>query len=221
MSTKRVIADQILTFLSAGYPDVADSVMKEDVYKQLEQKINSMFKMQQFSINLPSGETIPDNLMLATYEDIDIVSSTDVKSKSTLPVMPVSLPRNAGIQEIRPLISISRGERLLGQPMIPLVFGQGYLLQADTLLNDLMGQISYEPQGMTVVYSKNLVTLGFTKVDIKLVVFDMSQYSETDVLPIPSDMENEIVQELIKFFAPVQPEPSLVSNYSTPKASPQ
>jgi hypothetical protein len=215
--TKRILSDQVAYYLSSGYPDVADAVQREDIDKQIEQKINAMFKMQQFSINLPNGETIPDNIMLATYEDVPIVVASNVKSKSVLPVMPISLPRNAGIHEIRPVINTNGNERLLGPPFIPLISGQSYLLQADILLNDLMGQISYEPQGRSVVYSKNLVTLQITKCDMKLVVFDISQYDEFTILPIPSDMEDAVIQEVVKFFAPVQPEQGLVSNYPTPK----
>lgn len=218
--TKRILSDQVLIFLKAGYPDVAQSTQKEDVYKRIEQVVNSKFAMQQFSQNLPSGETIPNNLAIATYQDVAIVPAYAGKSKSILPAIPVTLPRNAGIQEIRPVLFLG-GERTLGQPLIPIQAGQGFLLQADQLLNDLMGQASYEPNGNSVVYSKDFRTLRIEKVDMKLVVFDMSQYSESDVLPIPSDMEDAIVREVIQFFAPVTPEPSVVSNYSTPKPGQQ
>ncbi len=218
--TRRIIADQVMFYLKGGYPDVAMGIQQEDIYKRIEQIMNSMFSMQQFNMNLPSGETVPNNLALATYEGVAVTVTNSNKSKSMLPVMPISLPRAAGINEIRPVIS-DNGDRILGNPMIPLQAGQGYLLQADTLLNDLMGQFSYEPNGRTVVYQSDITLLGITKVDMKLVVFDMSQYSDTDILPIPSDAEDDIVKEVIKFFAPVESEPALVSNIPTPKTNQQ
>lgn len=219
-SSKRLLSDQVMYYLSSGYPDVADAVQQEDVYKRIEQVVNSMFSMQQFSVNLPSGGTIPNNLAIATYEGVAVTVTNSNKSKSLLPVMPISLPRNAGINEIRPVIS-DIGDRILGNPMIPLQAGQGYLLKSDTLLNDLMGQISYEISGRQVVYQSDITLLGITKVDMKLVVFDMSQYAETDILPIPSDAEDDIVKEVIKFFAPVQADQALVSNLPTPKPNDQ
>jgi hypothetical protein len=222
MSTKRIMAEQVLYYLSAGWPDVADQVMREDVYKQIEQRTNIILKTQQFSVNLPNGEMIPDNLMVATYEDIPVLTTSTAnkaRSKATLPTMPVSLPRNMGILEIRPVF-IKNGEKILGQPMIPLQYGQGYLLEADILLNDLFGQVSYEPSGLTVTFSKDLLTLKINTVDMKLVVFNISQYSETDTLPIPPDYETQIIEDTVRFFAQnqvPQPQPSLVSNYSTPK----
>ena len=219
-TNKRIIADQVLYYLKGTYPDVAGGVQKEDVFKRIEQVVNAKFAMQQFSINLPSGETIPDNLAIATYDDVAIEPLYAGKSKSTLPAMPVSLPKGLGIQEIRPILHLG-GEKTLGQPLIPLQEGQEFLLRANNLLNDLLGQASYTPSGRTVEYSKDFRTLEITTVRMKLVVFDLSQYDETDTLPIPSSMEDEIVQEVIKFFMPVQAEPSIVSNYTTPQSKAQ
>jgi hypothetical protein len=202
MSTKRIIADQTMFRLNAGWPDIAQSTQKEDIFKALEQKINSLFKLQQFSVTLASGGTIPDNLAIANYEGITVTRTTNERSKATLPIMPISLPLNAGVHEIRPLMSAANNaDRMLGFPFIPLQAGQFFLLSADTLLNDLMGQVGYEVQGKTVVFTKDLTSMGVSKVDMKLVVLDMSQYSETDLLPVPADMEDQLVNELVQQFA--------------------
>ncbi len=215
-TTKYLLAEQVQMRLEGGYVDIAAAVQREDIYKAIEQKINSIFKMEQFSQNLPSGETIPNNLAIATYEDVVVSSSTSGKSKSTLPVMPISLPRNAGINEVRPVLNIvESGDRILGNPIIPLMAGQEYLLQADSLLNDLQGQFAYTPYGRELSYNKDLTTLGITKVDIKLVVFDISQYSVTDYLPISSDYEQQIVSELVNEFAGVTPETGVVNKNTT------
>lgn len=215
-TTKRLLSDQVMFFLSSGYPDVADDVQQEDIWKRIEQVLNSMYKMQQFSVNLPNAETIPDNLVLATYEDIAVTSVSDY-SKATLPVMPISLPRNAGINEIRPILSKRGTDRIYGNPMIPLLAGQNYLLQADALLNDLMGLFGYEVNGRTTVFTKDITKFDINTVQMKLVVFSIDQYSETDILPIPSDAEDAIIKEVIGFFVPVQPQPGIVSNYPEPK----
>lgn len=220
MSTKRIIADQVLTRLYGGYPDSAAPVQRPDVYKALEQKINAQFSLRQFQINLPSAGTIPDNLCIGTYEDVAVVSNSNGGSYSLLPVTPITLPRNAGIQQIRPNISSTGNVKLLGNPFIPLQFGQGYLLQADKLLNSLFGQISYEVSQKKVTYSKDITLFGITKVDMQLVVLDMSQYSETTDLPIPADMEEKLVSELVAQFAPIVPESGIVNAYTTSQQQP-
>jgi hypothetical protein len=213
MSNKRLISDQVILRLAGGYPDVTFNVEERDVWKALEQKINGKFKVNQFSVNLPSGGTIPGNLCLATYENITVTRTSNERSKCTLPAMPISLPRNAGINEIRPVLSVvTSGDRILGNPLIPLQAGQAYLLQADRLLNSLLGQWGYEVNGKTTIFTEDLTTYGITKVDIKLVVFDISQYGITDVLPIPSDYEEELINELVVQFAPTPVETGQVNN---------
>lgn len=221
MATKKQISDSILFKLAGGYPTKSFPIHEQDIWSSLEQKTNAMFSMRQFNMNLPNGGTIPDNLCLATYEDISVVSFNSGNSKSILPVMPISLPRNAGINEIRPLISVTpTGDRILGNPMIPLQAGQGYLLQADALLNDLLGQFGYETTGRSIVYTSDITTLGVIKVDMKLVVLDMSQYGINDILPIPSDYEAEIEEKLIQEFAPVVAKTGMVSNFTNPTQAP-
>jgi len=220
-STKKSISDAVLYLLAGGVPTKSFPVQEEDVWAALETKVNAMFGVKQFSINLPSGETIPDNLVLATYEDVAVTSFNSGNSKSILPVMPVSLPRNAGINEIRPVLSIvPTGDKILGNPMIPMLAGQTYLLQADSLLNSLMGQFGYEPNGRSVVYNSDITTFGITKVDMKLVVFDISQYGINDYLPIPSDYEDELETALVQNFAPVLAKSGFVSNFTNPTQQP-
>lgn len=215
-NTKRLVSDQVLFRIEGGWPDAASAVQKQDIWKALEQKVNGIFKLQQAAINLPSGETIPDGLAVATYEDIAVSRYGDRFSKSTLPIMPISLPKNAGIQMILPVLNITpTGDRIHGAPLIPLVQGQRELLQTDRLLNDLLGRWGYTPNGMTVYYTKDLTTFGVTLVDMKLIVFDIATLSETDILPIPQDMMEQIITELVQMFAPVQPETGIVNKNTT------
>lgn len=218
MSTKRIISDQVLTRLNEGWPDIAQGTQKEDVWKALEQKINAMFKVSQFNVNLASGGTIPDNLAIATYQNIAVTRTANMRSKATLPAVPVTLPLNAGVHEIRPVMNGNQvnTDRVLGMPLVPLQAGQFFLLSADTLLNDLMGQVGYEVEGKYVIFTKDFTTMGVSKVDIKLIVFDMSQYGETDVLPLPADMEEQIVNELVSQFTG-QPETGIVQKTNAPE----
>ena len=120
MSSKRLISDQVLYRLSGGSPDVSFPVQKQDVWKALEQLVNSMFKLTQFSENLPSGETIPNGLSIATYESVDVSSYGDV-SKATLPVIPIMLPKNMGIFDVRPAMSLPNVSGMFS--FIPLAKG--------------------------------------------------------------------------------------------------
>lgn len=213
--TKKGISDMIMYKIYGGVPDSSGAVDERDIWDAIDHKVNSILKTQQFNMNLPSGGTIPENLLIATYENVSVTKTANERSKCTLPVTPISLPRNMGIHEIRPVIStVDSGDRLLGDPFIPLQSGQFFLLKADQLLNDLFGRVGYEINGKTVLFTKDLPFMGVNKVDIKLLTFDISQYSITDDLPIPSDYIAQIEDELMKEFAPVVPESGLVNDYT-------
>ncbi len=206
MSTKYLIAEQILTKLEGGYPDIAGSVQKADLYKRIEQKCNAFFKMQHFSINLPSGETCPENLAIGTYENIAVTSSGLV-STATLPFMPISLPRNAGIYLIY-------DPNYPDNAFIPTLRGQRQLLRTDDLLSNILGQVSYEPKGKTIVFSADLTLMGTDVVTMELVCMDMSLYGIADMLPISSDMEDSIVMEIYKECLPIQAESGISNQYT-------
>jgi len=206
-SSKKIIGEQVLYKLNGGVLDNSFPVQLPDVYKALEQKINAKFQIQQFNINLPSGETIPDNLCVGVYENVPVVTYGALKSKCTLPVMPISLPKGMGI-------ALVYDPKYPDSPFIPLQRGMTSLLRTDVLLNDLMGLVSYEIRGNELIFNKKLFSLGVTEITIELVVMDISQYSETDPLPIPASMESDLITELTKEFIWVTSEAGLINNYT-------
>lgn len=210
MSTKDIIAEQVLYRLYGGTPDSNSPVEKRDIYKAMEQMINSDLKLQHFAQTLPSGETLPENLMIGIYDDVAVTSSENVvgKSYATLPAMPISLPKNLGIYQIY-------DTNHPDSPFIPIQAGMRGLLKTDALLSDLLGQVSFEPKGKTVFFSKDLPLFGIASVTMELLVMDMSQYGANDVLPIPADMEATLVERLYMIFSAVQPETAYVNPYST------
>ena len=205
--TKRIISDQVIFKLSGGLRPTKFPVDERDVWKALEQKINSLFKLKHFEVTLPSGELIPENTMIATYEG-NTVTSINEWSTAQLPVIPISFPRNMGIFLIY-------DPAFPDVPFIPIQRGQSALLGTDALLSDLMGQISYEPKNNIIKFNKDITTFGITEVTMELCVLDMSQYGITDILPIPSDYEERIVMELIQEFAPVLAKNGIVNNWTT------
>lgn len=211
MSTKYRLAEQVRFKLEGGYPDVAAAVQQPDVYVAIDQLINSLFKTQHYQETLASGETIPNNLMLATYTDVEVLPyNKGLLSYSLLPVIPVSLMRNMGITEVY-------DENNPQNLFIPLMAGQNILLRSQPLINDLLGQIGYTPYRDRIIYTTNLLLLNIPirTVSMRLLVFDIDQYDIYTPLPIPRDMENDIVDALVAKFAPVTPEPNLVDNFST------
>lgn len=207
MATKKEISEMVLFKLAGGWPDVNFQIDERDIFDALEHKVNEKFRLRHFDSTLPSGETLPENAMIATYTGNTVTSTLNRKSTATLPVIPIALPKNMGIY----LVYDPNYPDVM---FVPLQRGQVSLLKVDTLLNDLGGEIGYEPKNNIILFNRDLTLLGITSVTMELCVFDISQYSLTQELPIPSDMVGIIEDELVKEFAPVTPESGIVNPFS-------
>lgn len=205
--TKKLISDSVLYKLAGGIPHASFPIHEEDIWNGIDSRVNALFKLKQFDTNLPNGETIPENTMLATYEGIAVTSLGNGKSKATLPIIPISLPKSVGIFLIY-------DPKNPDNPFIPLQRGQLALLKTDSLLNDLMGQIGYEPNNIQVTFTKDITMFGVNEVTMELCVFDISKYGINDMLPIPADYTDRIEDELIAEFSPVVAKTGIVNNFT-------
>lgn len=208
MSTsKKKISDSVLYKLAGGIPDSGFPIDERDIWKALEDKLNALFKLRHFDTTLPSGETIPEAAMIATYTGITVTANSNDTSYATLPITPISLPKNVGIYLVY-------DADYPDSPFIPIQRGQKALLKTDELLSDFLGLIAYEPKNNQIVFNKDITLLGITSVTMELCVFDISQYSATADLPVPSDYEAQIEDELIKEFIWVNPESGILNNFT-------
>lgn len=191
-STKQLMAEQILYMLRGGNPGAASTIKLFDIKKAIEQKINYLFKVEQFQVNMPDGGTIPEGVMLATYDNIPVYTYKDT-SAASLPAIPVALPRNMGVYHVSKAGS-------LANPFIPVEAGMLALIQEEGLISNILGQTGYSVYGNLIVFNSDISTT-VSNILIQLVIMDLSQYSDYDILPVPSDMETQIVNEVFKQFA--------------------
>jgi len=204
--TKKNFSDMVLYKLAGGVPDSAFPVDERDIWDALDHKVNSLFKLHHLDTTLPSGETLPENAMIATYENNTVVSDGE-RSYALLPVTPISLPKNIGIYLVY-------DPNFPDMPFIPLQKGMTALLRTDTLLSDIMGQISYTPNNNRIIFNKDLTTLGIDVVTMELCIFDITNYSITQDMPIPADYIDRLEDEIIQEFAPVLAENGIVNNWT-------
>lgn len=208
--TKKIIAEQVLYKIYGQYTPVSSPIKEEDVIKAAEQKINLDFKAQHFQYTMANGDTIPDGTIIATYDGIAVTEYNQTKSIATLPVQPISLPRNMGIWEI---YDINNPQNLF----IPLLPQQANLLRSQPLINDLLGQVGYTPYGKKIIFEINLPLINITSVSMRLLVMDMSTYEDTDYLNLPSDYEVGLIEYLVASFDPVRQGEKIGDAYSKPQ----
>lgn len=101
-TSKYVLAEQVMNLLKGGDASASTSVKMPVIIKTLEQLINGSLKVDYFSTHLPAGETIPGDLVLATYENIPVEKYKGTFSRAKLPAQPISLPKGMGVFFVGP-----------------------------------------------------------------------------------------------------------------------
>jgi len=197
MTTKGKIAEQVQRLI-AGNPVITGRIHINDVKLLIEQVANQVLKADYFAVNMPEGDTIPNNCMIYTYDNIAVATYKTTKSKASLPNFPINLPRNMGVFHVSRTDSID-------EPFIPIPSGMYGIVKPQDLLGDLSGLIGYEVFGRDIVFTKNLPGLGINNVFIRLVGMDLASLGDRDPLPVSSDMEVQIVTQVYNILAQTPP----------------
>jgi len=195
------LAEECLKLLSGGDPPVATDISLNEMKISIGQVANGLLKTEYLQVNIPMREMIPNGSVLGLYEDI-AVTSYNGKSKCTLPVKPLKLPRNMGVFAIYPKYRNIDRRYDLDNEYIPLQMGQAGLIKSQLMINDLLGQVGYEVFGNEVVFTKD-IKLQFPEITVamRLAIMDVSLYDDYDILPITPEIEWQIKQEIFKMYS--------------------
>jgi len=197
MTTKKKIAEQIQRLI-AGNPVISARIHINDVMLAVEQVANQILKADYFSVSTPEGDTIPNNCMVYTYDNVPVTTYKTTFSKATLPSIPINLPRNMGVLHVSKTDAID-------EPFIPIPTSMYGIIKPQDLLGELSGLIGYEVIGKDIVFTENLPGQGVNSVYIRLVGVDMASLSIYDILPLSSDMEAMVVQSAYNLLVQVPP----------------
>lgn len=204
MTTKYKISEQIQRLI-AGNPIISGRIHKNDIKLLIEQAANQLLKTDHFAVNIPEGDTIPNNCMVYTYDNVPVTTYKTTRSKAVLPSMPISLPRNIGVLHVSKVDSID-------EPFVPIPSSMYGIVKPVELLGDLSGLVGYEVFGKDIIFTKDLPGLGVTSVMIRLVGMDLSSVSDYEMLPISSDMEGQIVTQVYNILVQAPPADRSLNN---------
>lgn len=138
------------------------------------------------------------------------VDSTNIKASVTLPAQPINLPRGMGVWRVYdPVVA--------NDPFIPLASGQLGIVQSITHTNtasQLGGLTAYEYfSNNKLLFNKTIAEMP-EKVNIQLLVVDPEQVGEFDMLPIPADMEDIVIRDVLQLMGQAIPD-QVVDNNKT------
>jgi hypothetical protein len=196
-STIGRISEQIQRIVSGGDPSNTQRVTIPEIRIAIGQVINRLLKMERL-VNYQEGERSPVvDAAIAEYDNVAVTTYKDTSS-CTLPVIPLHLTRGRGVWHVSKTDSPH-------DPFIPLQPGQWSLVKNHRLLGEISGITGYEIRGNKLIFTENLPGQGVSEVLIRLLVNDFDSYSDTDILPIPADMEMTVIEEVLKLLGAWQP----------------
>jgi hypothetical protein len=194
MTTKSQLIERVRRILSGGYPSNRDRVKDAEIEKQLESAINRLLKVEMFNMTYNTdGMTIPDGVMIGTYENIPVTQGLNDTCFATLPVTPMYLPEKMGVFSVYPT-SYPEAE------FIPIPSGQYYILQQIKEINSLLGRVPYVWDGRKLIIYRNIIGDGIFSIDLKLAVADLSTLGPNDPLPLSPELEEQAIQACAQIF---------------------
>jgi hypothetical protein len=215
--TLYILAEQIRKAVVGAQPGLAAKLKIDDFKRAACQAINKLLKVEQFSTIMPNGEMIPEGSVIASYDEVAVTTYKNV-ARCILPALPVRLPRNMGVWHISRCDDIHC-------PFIPVQNGQIAMAQAEPLINDGLGIPMYEVFGNEVIFNIDVTDAAeldpiVEEVFIRLVVADVSTLGDFDVLPIPADMESDVIMAAAQLLG-VTPAPDKVTDPTTDQQQPK
>jgi hypothetical protein len=210
-TNRKKLREQVLRRLKGGDPSVASNVHELEIDQAIMQVINSLIRPQYYE-TLQAGGTEVEGCVLCTYLNVAVTAFNTV-AKSVLPAIPVNLPRNMGVHRVYASSDVITGA------FIPASSGELEYASSQRLLSDLLTPYAYKVRGKDIIYNKDLTAQSpaITSVTMELVVSDFSKYSDYELLPINADMEFQVVETVVKMFAPIQPQPNNIDSTNDTK----
>lgn len=208
MITLGKLTEQIFRLYNSGNPSADSQVTKQEINVLVGQSVNKLLKVEHMGVNMQSNDMFPPHTMISTYtitntgdgqsDNLDTYETT--KARALLPVHPISLPRNMGVWSVSP-----EGDG--DQQYIPIQSGQYSLVNSQDVLQYLDNQVGYYVDGRYIIFTKDITAEPFevNTLKVRLLVVDATVLGPYDYVPLPADMEDAVIKDVLKTLS-VMPE---------------
>lgn len=186
MSTLFSISEQILRQFYGGVPSDDATVSMNEV-KILVNQVAMKRLGAQFYERLQMDDYSIPGCMITTYKELPVIEDEVSGSLYTkLPAHPISLPLDMGVYEV--VDSTNPANDIL-----PLRSGQFNLIGPEVIKK----QNWYLYEGDRITFSASVANSNIEKVNIKLLVNDLSKITDYEPYPITADIEADIIIEVL------------------------
>lgn len=208
MRTKWSYAESVIKELQNDYPGRDLKVDPREVLLRLDAMVNQMAKAG-FIENWKMGNaTQLDEQFITTWEWIAITDPANkMPSYFTIPANYVNLPRNGGIEQVYFENAFNGNKARYFDPVIIKSF-RDVAAYRNNMAANLEGRISGYAKGRTFVFDRGGVGAKYGNAGIRLAIRDSSEIGDSDPYPIPADIEQTVIEELVDWFRERRKQPT-------------
>jgi hypothetical protein len=176
----KILGEQIQRIYSRSIDreDISPRIDYREIKPLMVQSINSLLKTEHLQRSEVSGTSV------ATY--VLQRERVDKYDYVNLSVTPISLPKEQGVHRVYQ-------KDCPWSPFIPIRTGD-FEISIGTPTSFLEGQVGYYLNGTKIIFTKEVAE----EIEVQLIVNDPSLISDTDLLPIPPEMEQVIIQNVLQ-----------------------
>jgi hypothetical protein len=176
----KILGEQIQRIYSRSIDreDIEPRIDYREVKPIMVQVINSLLKIEHLQRSEVSGTSVATYILpKQTATNYEYVQLT---------VTPISLPKEQGVHRVYK-------EGCPWAPFIPIRTGD-FEIAFGTPTAYLEGQVGYYLNGTKIIFTKPVSE----NIEVQLVVNDPALVSDTDLLPIPPEMEQMVIQGVLQ-----------------------
>jgi hypothetical protein len=190
MTTKGILVERIRRILAGGYPSDRDRIKDAEIALAIGPVANKLLKVEALNTSfVADGASTVEGSMIATYENIPVTRGYKLTAVAKLPATPIYMPEGLGVFSVYPS----------GRPdmeFIPVPAGIFNIWTKEALVNPISRRLYTWESGKVTIFD-DLVGEGINTVDMKLCIVDINAAGDNDVLPVPPDMENDIISGVL------------------------
>lgn len=208
MRTKWSYAESVILELQNDYPGRDLKIDPREVLLRLDAMVNQMAKSG-FIENWKMGNDAQvDEQFITTWEWLTITDPPNkMPSYFTIPANYVNLPRNGGIEQVYFENAFSGNKTRYFDPVIIKSF-RDVAAYRNNMAANLEDRISGYAKSRTFFFDRGNVGTQYGRAGIRLVIRDSSAINDNDPYPIPADIEQTVIAELVDWFRERRAQPT-------------